>query len=293
MAPGIGFAGRAIVSLAAVLAVASAARAAPPGAASGPPTTEEPAALEWFPRGLLYPRPRADLRRPRTALRFLSSPRFHRPQLETAVGGEWAFARWRPQPTGDTTLELAGFGGEFMDFAMDDDADLRSTDGVWGALLGARDGPLSVKLEFQHLSSHRGDETILEQGQGRLDYVRNDLAFGAAWQPQPGLRVYGELAYGVSLSGPARAWRMQGGVEIPLRALWADAWPVVLAVDANSRQEVHYNVSVHVELGLDLWTDGAGRTARAGLGWFRGKDPATQYYDRQVQSWGLSFTLDW
>lgn len=286
--PGLGW----IAGLAALVAIAPAALADLPPPPDAVADVERAGGVTAFPRDLLYVRPRADLRRPRTALRFFSSARWHRPQLESAVGGEWALARWRP---GDrtTAFELAAFGGVFMDFAMDDDADLRAIDGVWGALASARAGPWAVKLEFLHLSSHRGDETILEQQQGRLDYVRNDLGLGASWQGGPGLRFHGELAYGFSLSGPARAWRLQGGAEWALRGVWPRAWPVVLAVDWNSRQEVHYNGSVHVELGLDLWTDGAGRTARVTLGWFRGKDPATQYFDRQVQFWGVAFTLDW
>lgn len=257
-------------------------------------------APEWgfIPEGRMYPARLAEIRYPRLGVRVIGSPRGHRPQLEIALGGQWAFIRWHPSGTDDWGLEIGGYGAYFMRFDLEHDTDLLVDDGIWGFPLSARWGPWSAKLQIGHISGHLGDETITHQGKEPINYLKEELTFALAWEPARWLHLYGEVAGALRMGiehGPhkERPWRLGGGIEFRPFSEWPDSWPFYLALHAESRQEVGWNVSTTVSVGYVAWSDGFHRAWRFALDWHRGREVLTQFHDKRTQWWAITLTADW
>lgn len=277
----------------------------PPGAELLPALPFDPqfigrpvTAWSFMPRGFLFPNFLAQLRRPGLSVHIITSPRGHRPQLEIGLGGQWAFVRWHPDRSDQWGFEFGGYGGTFMRFDLEHDTDLLGTDGIWGFLLSGRWRNLAVKAEIGHISGHLGDETAQHQGWQRINYLKEEAVLGWSWEPWRWLRFYGEFAYAVRMGTergvryPERPGRIEWGAEFLPNEVWPERWPVYLAVDFGSRQEVGWNITNNLQLGYILWSDGFQRSWRVAFGWYRGRSAITQIHAKRVQWWSISLLAD-
>ena len=255
---------------------------------------------EWtfVPQGRLYPARLAELRYPRLAVRIIGSPGGHRPQLEVELGGAWSWARWHPDSTDDWGFEVGGYAAIAMRFDLEHETDLLGTDGMWGFPVSWRYGTFALKLQIGHISGHIGDETIFHQGKERLNYLKEELTFGFAWEPYRFLRFYGEFAGAMRLGADhgkfkTRPFRAQWGAELVPHEVWPGRWPVYLALDCTSRQEVGWNITTNLEIGYVLWSDGLKRSWRMAVNWYRGREVLTQFHYKRTQWWAISLLADW
>jgi hypothetical protein len=233
------------------------------------------AETEWLPGDLLYPHPLADPRGPFTGSRVQIPLREHRNlKIENAFGTCQSLVR---VVDGDEAFEIGGEGAAISRFDIRESLDMDGVDYRFGFPFVYRRGDLAFKLHPWHITSHLGDEFAEREGRLRISYGRNELAFGAAWHPSPGWRLYAEGGWGFSIDSANEPWRWMAGAERVDRLLGADAPEVYLAVNATSWQEVDWSVQVNLQAGLWLRSKGTPEGFRLGVEYFHGPTALTQF----------------
>ena len=101
-----------------------------------------------------------------------------------------------------------------------------------------------------------------------------------------------DTVYAFAVGHGGKPWRLQWGAEWRPGARGAAPTPVYVALDCESRQELSYAISFHLEGGVRLWSDGVARSVTAAFSWHRGRNPLTQYYRQRTQWWALSLLFD-
>ncbi len=252
---------------------------------------------EWIPVGLLQPRRIADVRDPRGAFRFLS-PGGHRPQLDVAIGIQFAMLRYTPtQADAGWRFGLELYTAMFMRFDMEHETDLLATDGYYGLPLVFEFGEWVWHIGFNHTSSHLGDETQASSGLEPIDYLKEEAVSGITWMSPYGVRPYFEAGYALRrghIDGPSgqKWWRLQGGIDWVPDATAYDWLPFTFGFNAESRQEVGWNITTTVHIAIYLWRGEHDQNIRFAFDWTHGRSFVHQFHDKRVNWWSLSFVGD-
>ena len=74
-----------------------------------------------------------------------------------------------------------------------------------------------TKFGFYHVSSHMGDEYLINTGPAaianRINYVTNSIVWGNSYQWNEAIRTYIDAAWAFNFDGGARPWQFQFGAE--------------------------------------------------------------------------------
>jgi hypothetical protein len=247
---------------------ASPATAAAQTAAPGQPADEQKApawrvgstrTVRLFPASDVYPVYVADPHRPTTAVVESFYVRTRVPQTRSprtflAGGGHLGMLRIESSAPGGRFWQVsidAGLDGLF-DSQFNNDA--IGWDGNYGLTVttATLTSPLAYKVAVLHQSAHLGDEYQERTGATRINYTREEVAFGIAWRFRPRWRAYGEtgVAY-IMRSDVQERWRWQSGVEY-------EAPPTVFggrmawygAVDFSALEERDWRLDTALQGGL-------------------------------------------
>lgn len=233
----------------------------------------------WLPPDLLFPHPIADPRGPFTGSRAqLSFIDNRNSKLENAFGEEQSI--WRAG-RGEEAFEIVAEGGVFARFDVDESLDMDAADFRFGFPLVYRGGPLALKLHPWHVTSHLGDEYIEREGALRIEYARNELAFGAAWHPTSTWRLYGEGGWGFSIGDPNDPWRAMAGTELVDRLLGESMPDVYLAANVTVWKETDWTPQLNLQAGLWLRPEASPNGVRVGVEYFRGPTAQTQFFTQR------------
>ena len=154
---------------------------------------------EIGPRGILYPDYLADPRRPQIsvgALWIVDSDLVDlyeggNDRLENRLGERFPLVRYTPDS--GRAWELTVEGAYFGFFDLKQSIDNVGWDGWYGLGLAWSVAPTWVgQFHYRHLSSQLGDEFIERTGRERVNYTREDITLGLAWEPAPGVALYTE-----------------------------------------------------------------------------------------------------
>jgi len=154
-------------------------------------------------------------------------------------------------------------------------------------------GPWHFKLAYYHISSHLGDEFLLENpGFTRINYVRDGVALGAGCHWTDAVRVYGEVGYAVGAGGGAEPMEFQFGADFspPHTAIWGSPFA---AVNTHLRQEVDFGGNFVAQLGWQWRNGGSGRASRLGLQYYNGKNEQYEFFDDFERKLGLGLWVDY
>jgi hypothetical protein len=153
-------------------------------------------------------------------------------------------------------------------------------------------GPLHAKLAYYHISSHLGDEYMLEVVDfNRINYRRDGLLLGLGYYWTDALRVYGELGIAPEYGGGAEPLEFQLGVDYsPIQTGFRGSpfW----AVNLHSRQEVDFSGNFVAQLGWQWTSSGRGGTARTGLQYYAGKNEQYSFFDQSENRLGFGLWVD-
>jgi hypothetical protein len=172
------------------------------------------------------------------------------------------------------------------------DVDVRSVDFRAGFLLTRGVGPWQTKFGYYHLSSHLGDEFLLrDPDYPRLNYSRDALVLGQAYQVTEQVRVYGEVTWAFQ-SNVAEPWEFQVGVDVAPPVPTGIMGAPFFAISGYLRQEVHYGGNLVVQTGWAWRGDEAGRLFRIGMQYYNGKSCQFSFYNQFEQHLGLGVWYD-
>ena len=255
---------------------------------------QPPWSLQWMPDGLIYRSYMAGVKEPRFASVW-SSEKDTGSVWDTALGGRVGLLRYgttdSARPEGwQVDIE----GGVFA--RLDPNAfstPLVAADFRMGLPFTYGRGPWHFKLAYYHISSHLGDEFLLQNpGFPRINYVRDGVALGAGCYWTDALRVYGEVGYAVGAGGGAEPMEFQFGADFspPHTTIWGSPFA---AVNTHLRQEVDFGGNFVAQLGWQWRNGGSGRASRLGLQYYNGKNEQYEFFDDFERKLGLGLWVDY
>jgi len=256
--------------------------------------------IRLFPGSEIYPAYLADPHQPSTGVvvGFYTRTRIpdsRSPRTALSTGGHFGVLRLASTvPTG-RTWQLSIVAAFDAMFDSQYRADVMGWDGDYGLTVTTASGrsPFDFKAAILHTSSHLGDEYAERTGATRINYTREELAFGVALRLRPRLRAYGEVgaAYIMRSSGQER-WRWQGGLEYQTRpTVFGGRMAWYAAADFSGMQERDWRLDNALQGGLV--TRSGDQAYRVFVQWHDGRPTLGQFttYSEASLSLGLKIEL--
>ena len=144
-----------------------------------------------------------------------------------------------------------------------------------------------VKTGYYHVSSHLGDNYLMDAFRPRVHYSRDSIMLGLAVKPTDSVRLYAEADYAFHTGHAAEPWEFQLGFEYtpeftPTTSNWA-ARPF-LASHGHLYEERDFGGYWSTQIGLQ-WRSPTNSLLRLGAEYFMGGDDLYQFhktYQRKI-----------
>lgn len=262
--------------------------------ASGPIYAEQEVwTAHWMPDGLIYRSYLAGVKEPRFASVWSNEKDFGS-QWDVAIGGRLGILRWGTsgceRPNG-WQLDLEGAVFPRLD-PDGDSTPLIAADFRAGVPLTYGHGPLHLKLEYYHISSHLGDEFMLDfPDVQRINYSRDTLAFGMGYYWTDALRLYGEAGFAPSAVGGAEPWDIQFGADYSPTYTPGHGSPFA-ALNVHLREDVDFGGNFVAQIGWQWRRRPNGGVFRLGLQYFTGKNEQYEFFSDTESRLGAGLWVD-
>ena len=139
-----------------------------------------------------------------------------------------------------------------------------------------------------------GDEFLIANPLfNRINYVRDSLLAGAAYQLDESTRVYGEVGYAVGIEGGARPFELQFGAEYTPRPQTSFVGAPFTAVNGHLREDFDFSGGVNIVSGWGWQGVETKRRLRVGLNYYRGPSLQYEFFDRRENLVGGGIWLDY
>lgn len=254
--------------------------------------------LTWqlLPNGLLYRTYLAGEKEPRMQLVPYYDTRSKRKIWEAVLGGRAGIVRLSdPSVINGDAFQLDLEGAVFARVLPDEPSTmLEGSDyrvGLYGTWKFDR---LSYRAGYYHISSHVGDEYLIANPLfNRINYVRDSMLAGTAYQLNDVSRVYGEIGYALGVEGGAKPLEFQfGGEYAPLPTTQFTGAPFA-AVNTHLREDFDFNGGVNVVAGWGWQGEHSKRRLRLGLNYYNGPSLQYEFFDRWENLVGGGIWLDY
>lgn len=258
----------------------------------GTATQRSPWHWQWLPDGLIFPGYMASGRESRMGSVW-SFEKDHGWLWDVALGGHVGIARYGDDdPDLPYGWQLDMEGAAFPRLDLDSDRQMMCTDFRFGVPLSVRQGCLESKLAYYHLSSHLGDDFLLENpGYLPVNYVRDTVVWAVGLRIVENIRAYAEAGYAFYRKGGSEPWEFQFGVD------WSRVRPdsffgsPFFAVNGRIREEVDFGGNLTAQVGWQRRGEG-GNLLRLGFQYFNGKTDAYQFFNQHEEQFGIGLWYD-
>lgn len=237
----------------------------------------------------------ADPKQPQFFFSFLRMKAANTRANVAAVGyGEnFGLVKWLGERPGDGT-QISLNAGLFAQFNLSTpSANLVNADYTVGLALSKRVGSWSGRLNVYHLSSHLGDEFILDDPnieRVNLSLIGAEALASYDWEHW---RVYGGGGY-LLHRNPEDIQRGLARVGMEYRAterLWELGRPVA-GLDVHSIEAQDWDTGISFKAGFEFGQPEPGRrSARLLAEAYKGFAPFGQFYNTEIQYYGMGFYL--
>ncbi len=189
-------------------------------------------------------------------------------------------------------------GGAQTRVLPDNDSDLEAADFRIGFLLTTRRNLWATKTGYYHLSSHAGDEFLLDNPTfTRINYVRDSVIFGVSrdvlWKGRPDFRLYAECAYAVSHEF-ARPWEFQTGAEYSPLVFNGFRGTPFFAVNGHFREDRNWDATgICVSTGWQWRSPATNRRFRIGVQYYSGDSLQWEFAGSKESSFGWGMWFDY
>ncbi|RMG45709.1 MAG: DUF1207 domain-containing protein [Acidobacteria bacterium] len=248
-----------------------------------------------LPEGVLFVPPLADQKQPRFHVTFQR----YRTDFGTydvgsvGFGENFGLLRWPGEREGDG-WQLGISGAVFAIFNLDAESmDLLNADYYIGFPVEVHSGRFSGRLRLFHLSSHLGDEFLLNPQPGppveRINLSYEALEALAAYERR-GARVYAGAIRILSSDTPLRRNRVQAGAEYRSRHLGRARLRLVAGADLEAWSETDWDIDTSVKAGIVFPNARRlDRSIQVLLEFYDGHAPHGQFYPLRVRYLGAGF----
>ncbi len=258
-------------------------------------TCENCETVDWhvLPEGLLWHSYLAGPQEPRNSLLIFNDSRdgiF----ADATLGGRFGMLRYgtinAKNPRG-WQWDLEGAVITRLDIRNSED--IESVDYRFGTEITAADGPWAMKFGYFHISSHVGDEYIERNPTFvRDNYVTESLILGGSYRAFDQYRIYGEMANAFHVSGGARKYQIQSGLEYtPIAKVPARGAPFA-AMNFSFREAVDYDVSTTIQMGWSFQGSESQRQFRVGAQYGSGPTSQFSFFERREEYIGGGLWYD-
>lgn len=231
---------------------------------------------QFAPNGLLYKSYLASPKESRISSVWMSDSK--RGLIwENALGGRVGIVRYgtedvlRPQ---GWQFDLEGAALPRV-IPQDPSSPLEAVDFRVGLLSTWRTGDTAIKAGYYHLSSHAGDEFLINNPAFvRINYVRDSAIIGITQYFYDDFSVYGEFAYAFNAEDGAEPMEFQYGIQYsPLVTGWPGA--PFAAVNAHTREDYDWSTAFTAQAGWQWRSAKTNHTLRVGMQYYKG--PSLQW----------------
>lgn len=252
-----------------------------------------------YPEGKSYPRYIADPRHPQNGLmpvHYYKSeiPDGGKNRFNLNAGGRFGLLGISPKSSECSGLELSIECGLLAQFNTDDHLDNIGWDGLYGLLLAWQcSSKLAFKFATQHDSSHIGDEYIEATGTRRIEYTREELAYGVSYFPKDFFRLYFEIGRAYKYKQFMAPYRFQAGFEAtgPLTLIKkSSGW--YFATDIVSWEENDWSCSTTIQTGIRSQVPYTGRQYRMGVQFYNGRSHIGEFFEYNERYLSLGIWVD-
>ncbi|MFM2093053.1 MAG: hypothetical protein RIS70_177 [Planctomycetota bacterium] len=212
---------------------------------------------------------------------------------DATLGTRVGLVRFGDQdPIRPNGFQIDAEGSAQVRLDIPDDVNVRAVDFRGGVPITYGYGPSRFKLGFYHLSSHLGDEFLLQNpGYDRLNYARDVLVAGYSHYLTPDFRLYGEVGWAFH-SDVSEPWEFQFGVDYAPGTPTGIRGRPFFAVNGQLRQEVDYGGNFVAQAGWAWLSNENARLLRLGAQYFNGYSAQFSFYNRFEQYIGLAVWYD-
>lgn len=261
-----------------------------------PPNCQQDLCWQILPKGLIYKTYLAGEKEPRMQFVSFYDTKSKRSVWDAVLGGRAGILRYgnASDPNADVfqlDLEGAVFARVLPEetSAMLEGSDYRV--GLYGTW---KFGRQSYRFGYYHISSHVGDEYLLAHPLfNRINYVRDSLLAGTAYQLSDASRIYGELGYALGAEGGAKPFELQIGAEhAPVARTPMTGAPFV-AVNGHFREDFNFQGGVNIVSGWGWQGPETKRRLRLGLNYYNGPSLQYEFFDRWENLVGGGIWLDY
>ena len=261
-----------------------------------PQTREQHLCWQLLPNGLLYKTYLAGEKEPRMQFVSYYDTKSKRKIWEAVLGGRAGLIRLSdPSVSNSDAFQLDLEGAVFARVLPEEvSAMLEGSDyrvGLYGTWKTDR---LSYRAGYYHISAHVGDEYLIANPLfTRINYVRDSLLAGTAWEMNDSSRIYGEIGYALGIEGGAKPLEFQFGAEYtPLPTTQFTGAPFA-AVNTHLREDFDFNGGVNIVAGWGWQGEESKRRLRLGLNYYNGPSLQYEFFDRWENLVGGGIWLDY
>jgi hypothetical protein len=245
-----------------------------------------------LPNDVLFRSYVAGVHQPRMAAEFVNDSN-QGTLLDVDIGSRVAILRKGTVGPNAEGVELQVYAAALARLSMDRQSDVEATDFVFGVPFVWRRGPTAVRLGYDHVSSHIGDEYLLRYPNfERINYVRDAVALAVMHNITDSFDVYGEANYGFHVSGGAERWHFQLGAEYQPYIPPGFRGAPVVAVNTLLREEFDYEGSLGVVAGWQWRGITSSDVLRVGLTTYIGRSRQFSFFDRYEKLFGVGIWYD-
>lgn len=247
-----------------------------------------------LPQGLMYPSYLAGRKESRLQS-IINYTEGYGALWDITLGGRapiWRFGTTDSvQPEG-WELELEGAALLRLDWERN--RNLAATDYRVGVPLVYGTKRWQFKTGYYHVSSHLGDNYLMDNFRPRVHYSRDSIMFGFAFKPIEDVRVYAELDYAFHVGETTEPAEFQFGLEYsPLFASSMSNWVArpFFATHAHLYQERDFGGYWATQTGIQ-WRSASNNLMRLGFEYFQGGDDEYQFHRHFQRKYGFGFWYD-
>lgn len=171
--------------------------------------------------------------------------------------------------------------------------ELVATDYRFGLTQTYGNGPFQAKFGYAHLSSHAGDEYMINNPTfQRINYVRDSLLVALGYYVTDDIRVYGEIAYAAGHEDGAEPLELQYGLEYSPVPYHGRTGAPFAAANCNLREELDFSGDFVVQAGWQWRRTVSGHRFRLGLQYYSGYSEQGEFFDQREEKFGFGMWFD-